>query len=320
MTLVAGVDIGSVSTEAVVLDLEEIDDPATALSHNTGSIVQNQQAPAGTSNLPQTEGNPGVQPTKQAQQTIQPQSTTPAGVYRTVMRTGADQAETATTAVREILPVSHSIEDLAYTVATGYGRTAAVEAFADAEVTEITTQCTGCRALVPAVDLIVDVGGQDTKVIRPAPDGGVDDFNLNDKCASGTGRFIEVLADALSVDLDTIAAADRDHDIDLGSYCTVFAESEVISLRADGHPPEAIASAVNESFASKVAGLTRREYQRGDAVIVTGGMAHNQAFVSYLADELDADVHVPNHPQTTCALGSALVASDRFDPADGDDE
>jgi predicted CoA-substrate-specific enzyme activase len=230
---------------------------------------------------------------------------------RCVIRTRADQKETAEEALRTALPDDRSADEVDYIVSTGYGRTKARNSVADEEVTEITAQCRGIASKLPETDLVIDVGGQDTKVIRHDGDGGVDDFRLNEKCAAGTGRFIEVLADALDVSLEVIGDAKVEDDPSLSSYCTVFAESEVISLRSEGYAEPVIASAVNRSFANKVAGQAKRLHVDGDTVAVTGGMALNGAFVAFLEGELETDVHVPDSPQTTCAYGSALIARQR---------
>lgn len=199
--------------------------------------------------------------------------------------------------------------DLVMCVATGYGRGTFPAALA---VTEITCQARGVRHLVPEARGILDVGGQDTKAVALDADGRVRDFLLNDRCAAGTGRFLEVMADAFGMDLDAasrLALAAR-QIVPIASTCTVFAESEVVSLRAHGHASESILAGVHAVVAARLKAMADRIAMEGP-IVFTGGVARNAAAVAALRRALGADVVVPEHPQTTGALGAALVGADR---------
>jgi (R)-2-hydroxyacyl-CoA dehydratese activating ATPase len=201
-------------------------------------------------------------------------------------------------------------------VATGYGR-GGLE-FAPVTVTEITCQARGVRHLVPEARGILDVGGQDTKAIALDAEGRVRDFLMNDRCAAGTGRFLEVMAAAFNLSLEeagrqALAAA---QPLPIASTCTVFAESEVVSLRAAGHPSEAILAGVHAAVAGRLKGMVDRIAMEGP-VVFTGGVACSAAAVAAVRRALAVDLRVPDHPQTTGALGAALVAADRLMQSNG---
>lgn len=199
----------------------------------------------------------------------------------------------------------------AMAVATGYGR-GGLE-FAPVTVTEITCQARGVRHLVPQARGILDVGGQDTKAIALDVEGRVRDFLMNDRCAAGTGRFLEVMAGAFNLSLADASrmALAAEEPLDIASTCTVFAESEVVSLRAAGHSSESILAGVHASVAKRLKGMADRIALEGPFVL-TGGVACNLAMVEAVRAALGAEVLVPDHPQTTGALGAALVAADRL--------
>ena len=145
--------------------------------------------------------------------------------------------------------------DVAYTLGTGYGRAAITQA--DAEVTEITCHARGAARLFPEVHTVIDIGGQDSKVIGIGDNGRVTNFVMNDKCAAGTGRFLEVMALALSVDIGEMGDlyfASKE-TVEVSSMCTVFAESEVISLFAQGHKKADIAAGIADSIARRIVGM-----------------------------------------------------------------
>jgi predicted CoA-substrate-specific enzyme activase len=191
-------------------------------------------------------------------------------------------------------------------VATGYGRRSIP--FAGKAVSEITAQAEGVRFLYPEVRGIIDIGGQDSKVIV-VEDCRVADFQMNDKCAAGTGRFLEHTARALEISVDDLGrlALASSRPASISSMCTVFAESEVISLRAQGVPREDIAAGLVESIARRVAAMARpmglKEY-----VVLVGGVAKNPAIRASLERELGCKLYVPPEPQITAALGAALIA------------
>jgi predicted CoA-substrate-specific enzyme activase len=194
-------------------------------------------------------------------------------------------------------------------VVTGYGRN--LVPMASKVVSEITAQAKGVTFLYPEVQGIIDIGGQDSKVIL-VEGGKVADFQMNDKCAAGTGRFLEHTAWALEVsigDLGKMALASRS-PASISSMCTVFAESEVISLRAQGNSKEDIAAGLVESIARRVAAMAKPMGLK-EHVALVGGVAKNPAIRKALERELGCEIYVPPEPQITAALGAALLANRR---------
>ncbi len=203
--------------------------------------------------------------------------------------------------------------DIAFTVSTGYGREAVPSA--DLKVTEITCHARGARRLFPKAATVLDIGGQDSKVIRLLPDGKVTDFAMNDKCAAGTGRFLEVMARTLEMDLELMghrSLASR-KSLSVSSMCTVFAESEVISLIASGASPEDIAWGVHLAIADRIAALAERVGCAAPAVM-TGGVAKNPAARKALENRFGIRLLVPEEPQLAGALGAALIAREKSGP------
>ena len=197
--------------------------------------------------------------------------------------------------------------DGAKVVATGYGRIA-VE-YADYVITEITCHARGAVHLFPGTDVVLDIGGQDSKVISTAPDGSVQDFLMNDKCAAGTGRFLQVLSGILGMELAELGeAAGRGKPAAISSMCAVFAETEIIGLLARGTPPADIAAGVFRSIARRMRGLAARIPLRGECTF-TGGLATSPSFSRLLSEELGVPVNVPEYPQLVGAIGAALIAA-----------
>lgn len=196
-------------------------------------------------------------------------------------------------------------------VATGYGRHLAAEHFADQVITEIKAHALGIRHHLPDCTTVVDVGGQDAKVITLNAQGKVSNFQMNDKCAAGTGRFLEIMAASLAYPLAEFAKAAlyAEQEVQINSMCTVFAESELISMKNRGIPREQIARAVHSSVVSRLlAMLARSGY--GETVAFSGGVANNPCMVQMLQERLDnTQVLVPKLPDITGALGAALVAA-----------
>jgi predicted CoA-substrate-specific enzyme activase len=192
-------------------------------------------------------------------------------------------------------------------VSTGYGRTS-VEAAHEA-VTEITCHSVGVHSLNPDIRLLIDVGGQDSKVIRIGANGRPTDFELNDKCSAGTGRFLEVMARVLEVSIDDLGplALRSTSPCTISSTCTVFAESEVVGKIGTGAAPADIAAGAHSAMAAKVGTLARR-VGLVTPVGVTGGVALNPAFRHYLSKQLNAALWMPERPQLTGALGAAILA------------
>lgn len=197
--------------------------------------------------------------------------------------------------------------DLLRITGTGYGRISLP--FADKTVTEITCHALGAAHLFPGTGVVLDIGGQDSKVISVDEDGAVQDFVMNDKCAAGTGRFLQVVSGILGMDLPELGlAAARGKPMPISSMCAVFAETEIISLLAQGTPPQDIAAGVFLSIARRMRGLAGRIPMRGICVF-TGGLATSPAFGDLLATELGVPVTVPPDPQVVGALGAALASA-----------
>jgi len=194
-------------------------------------------------------------------------------------------------------------------VATGYGR--GVVGFADRQVTEITCHARGMAHVAKGVHTIIDIGGQGTKVIAIEDDGQVRAFAMNDKCAAGTGRFLETMARTLEIDIEDLAAhaLEAKKSIAISSMCTVFAESEVVSLIADGTPVTEIARGVCAALAARTAALLER-VGRQDKIAMSGGVAKNAGVVKAIERALDTRLEMSSNPQIIGALGAALIARD----------
>ncbi len=228
-----------------------------------------------------------------------------------IVPTGSNSRTAAEKAMKEALALSNlRMEDLTALIATGYGRINVP--FIAERVTEITCHARGAHFWDPNVHTVIDIGGQDSKVIRLNDKGGVVDFAMNDKCAAGTGRFLEVMAQALEVELDQLAvlSAGATRTVKISSMCTVFAESEVVSLIAEGLPREDIARGLHQSIADRTAGLAKRVGLE-EKVMITGGVAKNRALVRALEEKLQTAIIIPlDDPQIAGALGAALIAAE----------
>ncbi len=194
-------------------------------------------------------------------------------------------------------------------VATGYGRHAAAQRFGGSPVTEITAYGFGAHKLFPEARAVLDIGGQDTKVIALGSGGKVVDFEMNDKCAAGTGKFLEVMARALGFELEEMAASAlaADAGVAISSMCTVFAESEVTGLVHRGEDRARIARGLHESIARRTLGALKRVNARGPLVFA-GGVAKNPAMVALIRAGFDGEVLVPDEAQIVGAYGAALSA------------
>jgi predicted CoA-substrate-specific enzyme activase len=192
-------------------------------------------------------------------------------------------------------------------VSTGYGRNSV--AIADKAVTEITCHAMGAHHLNPAVRSVIDIGGQDSKAIAVDESGSVKDFAMNDKCAAGTGRFLEVMAKALEVDIDSLGqfSIKADQPSKISSLCTVFAESEVISLISKGEKRENIIAGIHDSIAARVVSMANRTGLKAP-IMMTGGVAKNIGVVQALEKKLGQPIEVSPQSQVTGAIGAALLA------------
>ena len=201
-----------------------------------------------------------------------------------------------------------SFDEIAYVVATGYGRLNVP--FADKQITEISCHARAISYLLPSVRTVIDIGGQDSKAIKVL-DGRVTDFNMNDKCAAGTGRFIEVVAETLGVPLTDMGklSLSADETVSISNTCTVFAEHEIVSKLADGVAPPGIIAGLHEALATRVYGMARRVKIEKD-VAITGGGAKNAGLVKAFENRLGYPVLIPEDPLLTGAIGAALLGKD----------
>ena len=201
-----------------------------------------------------------------------------------------------------------SFADITYVVATGYGRINVP--FADKQITEISCHARGVSYLLPEVRTVIDIGGQDCKAIK-LKEGRAVDFVMNDKCAAGTGRFLEVTAEGLGVKLEDMGrlSLEAKNRVEIGSTCTVFAAQEVVSRLSEGVPLADIIAGLHEAIATRIYGMARRlKIER--EVALTGGGAKNIGLVRALEAKLGYPVLVPPEPLLTGAIGAALLGKD----------
>ncbi len=193
-------------------------------------------------------------------------------------------------------------------VSTGYGRNSVK--FADKTFTEIMAHAAGAFFLKPEIRTIIDIGGQDSKAMALDETGRVKNFVMNDKCAAGTGRFLEVMARALEVNLDEFGAMSLQSKLPskISSLCTVFAESEVISLIARGEKRHDIIAGIHESIAARVSSMLAR-VGVAEPVMITGGVARNTGVVKALEKKLGVKIAVSSYAQVNGAIGAAVMAS-----------
>jgi len=254
MALVAGVDIGSLTAKAVIVESV------------TDEILGDALAPTGHR---------------------------PPAAGKQVLRQALEEAEV-------------SLDSIARLVATGYGRVSMPEA--DRQLTEISCLVAGIHYLLPEVRTAVDIGGQDSKVITLDEAGYAESFVLNDRCAAGTGRFLEVMAEALGVEIAQLGrlSLQADKPAQFSSTCTVFAESELVGMLAEEKSRKSIAAGLSRVVAYQVAVLLGQvRYQAPIALV--GGVAKNEGVRAALEELLEMDVRVPDQPQMVCALGAALM-------------
>ncbi len=230
---------------------------------------------------------------------IKPSGTSPPQAGKEVFQAALQQSQ-------------HSIDDVEYVIATGYGRVSAD--FANKTITEITCHGRGAHFLEPSVRTIIDIGGQDAKAISLGDQGNIIDFLMNDKCASGTGRFLDSAAQlVLHVPLEDLGSlsAQATSKSNISSACTVFAQTEIISLLAAGDSVESIVAGLHTAIASKVGNMVKRIGVK-PTIMMTGGVAKNSGVVTALQQELGVDIVLPPDidSQLVGALGAALIARD----------
>ncbi len=227
-----------------------------------------------------------------------------------ILPTGAGAAAGAERALEQALEQTGlQREDIDALVTTGYGRTAISEG--DKSITEITCHARGAHFLDPSVRTVIDIGGQDSKVIRLDENGAVANFVMNDKCAAGTGRFLEMMARTMEMNLDEMSQRGLKYkeDITISSMCTVFAESEVVSLIAQNKDTDDIVHGLNKAVASKTASLVKRVGGE-ERYMMTGGVSKNLSLVKTLEQKLGTTLVVHDKAQLCGALGAALFAMD----------
>ncbi|MFA5527130.1 MAG: acyl-CoA dehydratase activase [Peptostreptococcales bacterium] len=229
-----------------------------------------------------------------------------------IVKTGAKSIEAAHNALSEALSKAGLHRNaIKYIVSTGYGRISLP--FADEEVTEITCHGKGAHFVFPSIRTIIDIGGQDSKAIKLDIQGNVKDFAMNDKCAAGTGRFLDMLTKTLDIQLPSIGQESlkwKKH-ITISSMCAVFAESEIISLIAKNTELPDILHGVCDSIAGKTTVLLRR-IGGEPPYMMTGGVAKNIGIIRCLEDKLAQSIFVPEEPQIIGALGAALIAQEKY--------
>ena len=231
-----------------------------------------------------------------------------------VRSTGISNNETATALVEEMIAnAGIRRSDVAYIMATGYSRK--VLDVADDDISEITAHAYGVRITAPEgyrPGMIVDIGGQDSKIIYLDANYNVKNFAMNDKCAAGTGKFLEVVAQTLETTIDQVGplSLESKEPCDINSTCVVFAQSEIISLVARKFDRRDILAGMHLSMAKRIIKMMKKS-ERGGDILMTGGGALNVGIHRMFESELMKDVYVANYPQFNGAIGAALIASGR---------
>jgi predicted CoA-substrate-specific enzyme activase len=223
--------------------------------------------------------------------------------------TGAEHRRRANAVMEDVLAKSGvTLDEVAYIISTGYGRVNVP--FADKQVTELTCHAKGVAALFPDVRTAIDIGGQDAKVLK-IKGGRLVDFLTNDKCAAGTGRFLEVAAETLGLTLDEMGkiSLQSDSPVKINSLCTIFAQQEIISRLSEGQPLDDILAGVYIAVTTRVVKLAR-QLKVEPPVVFTGGVAKNAGMVRAMQAVLGVTVLVPEEPLITGCLGAAILARD----------
>ncbi|MFC1871373.1 acyl-CoA dehydratase activase [Chloroflexota bacterium] len=215
------------------------------------------------------------------------------------------------TGVRPLLRCEQLLDGRKYRqlVVTGYGRHLIARTLKTAAVSEIGAYAAGASYLYPDCGMVIDIGGQDSKIIRLSDGGAVHKFEMNDRCAAGTGKFLEVMAKTLEVEIGELGelALGASKVVQINSLCTVFAESEVVSLITRGETSNAIALALHQAIATRIGGMVRRIGVK-ERVVFAGGVAQNRCLHRLLGERLGTEITVPTAPQIVGALGAALLA------------
>ena len=228
---------------------------------------------------------------------------------RIVAHTGAEHRRLANRVMEEALKQANlPFDEISYVVATGYGRVNVP--FADRQITELSCHAKGVSSLFPNVRTAIDIGGQDAKGMKISH-GNLVDFVMNDKCAAGTGRFLEVISDALGIkveDLGNISLRST-NKVKISSTCTIFAQQEVVSYLSEGTPLEDIVAGLHNAIAGRVVRMVRRLKIEPD-VVLTGGVAKNVGVVRAVRENLGCEIFVPEDPLLSGALGAAILGKE----------
>ncbi len=228
-------------------------------------------------------------------------------VAKIVRHTGPEHRKLANEVIQELLEQADiAVDETTFLVATGYGRINVP--FADAQVTELTCHSKGIVHLFPSVTTVIDVGGQDAKGMRIYK-GKLANFVMNDKCAAGTGRFLEVLSETLQIKLEELGplSLKAESVVTISSICTIFAQQEIIAQQSAGKPIEAIVAGVHQAVASRIVRMVRPIGIAGD-VVLTGGVAKNIGFVQAVEKVMGRSVLIPEDSRISGALGAAIIA------------
>jgi predicted CoA-substrate-specific enzyme activase len=235
-------------------------------------------------------------------------------VASVVNHTGAEHRRLANKVMEDALAAaSLDIAEISYVMATGYGRINVP--FADKQVTELSCHARGVASFFPDVRLAIDIGGQDAKALK-INNGKLLDFVMSDKCAAGTGRFLEVIAGVLGLDVSDLDGVSRQatNKVAVSSVCTIFAQQEVTNHLSDGVPLPDVVAGLHDAIASRVARMARRFKVEPD-VVFTGGVAKNGGVVRALASSLGLEILVPEEPLLSGAIGAALLGKEAVEKA-----
>ncbi len=225
--------------------------------------------------------------------------------------TGPEHRQLANEVMKMALEQANlQLDEISYVVATGYGRLNVP--FADRQITELTCHARGVSSLFTNVRTAIDIGGQDAKCMK-INNGKMVDFVMNDKCAAGTGRFLEIIAATLGVKVEELGdiSLKSTKKLEISSFCTIFAQQEVVTRLSDGENLEDIIAGLHDALASRVAGLVRRLKIEPD-VVLTGGVAKNAGIVKAMKENLGCELLIPEDPLLTGALGAAILAKEYF--------
>lgn len=229
--------------------------------------------------------------------------------------TGPEQRRLANKVMEEALSLAGlPFEAVTYIVSTGYGRINVP--FADRQITEITCHARGIRFLFPEARTVIDIGGQDSKAISIDRQGRPQHFIMNDKCAAGSGRFLEIIADTLGIPLEEIGdlSLKSTHPATISNLCTIWAQQEVASSLAQGVPVPDLLAGVHRSLADRISRMAQR-LRLEKPIVLTGGGSKNKGLAAALGEYLAADLLIPENPLLTGALGAALLGRDAVEKA-----